>query len=138
MVAVEPGNKTIYVVFDEESECSGPRRPKLSPDQVFQEKRPQTKLRKIINFLINFLINPFLGTRPGEMDRRRSLHRRAGLDSISTSAACPRGLGSLISLRRARSSLAIEPTGLSEQAPTAKTEDKYGKIRFSYIFPIFF
>ena len=30
-----PGNKTIYVVFDEESEFSGPRTPKLSLDQVF-------------------------------------------------------------------------------------------------------
>ena len=34
-----PGNKTIYVVFDEESEFSGPRRQKLRPDQVFEEKR---------------------------------------------------------------------------------------------------
>ena len=31
----QPGNKTIYVVFDEESEFSGPRTPKLSLDQVF-------------------------------------------------------------------------------------------------------
>ena len=30
-----PGNKTIYVVFDEESDFSGPRTPKLSLDQVF-------------------------------------------------------------------------------------------------------
>ena len=30
-----PGNKTIWVVFDEESDCSGPRTPKFSPDQVF-------------------------------------------------------------------------------------------------------
>ena len=35
----QPGNKTIYVVFDEESEFSGPRTPKLRPDQVFEEKR---------------------------------------------------------------------------------------------------
>ena len=34
-----PGNKTIYVVFNEESEISGPRSPKLRPDQVFEEKR---------------------------------------------------------------------------------------------------
>ena len=32
-----PMNKTIYVVFDEESEFSGPKMPKLSPDQVFEE-----------------------------------------------------------------------------------------------------
>ena len=38
-----PGNKTIYVVFDEESECSGPRTPKLSPDQVFEENVPYRK-----------------------------------------------------------------------------------------------
>ena len=30
-----PGNKTIYVVFDEESEFSGPRTWKKSLDQVF-------------------------------------------------------------------------------------------------------
>ena len=29
-----PGNKIISVVFDEEFELSGPRTPKLSPDQV--------------------------------------------------------------------------------------------------------
>jgi len=29
-----PGNKTIYVVFDEESKFSGPRTPKLSLDPV--------------------------------------------------------------------------------------------------------
>ena len=34
------GNKTIYVVFDEESEFSGPRMPKLRPDQVFEENVP--------------------------------------------------------------------------------------------------
>ena len=34
-----PGNKTINVVFDEESEFSGPRRPTLLPDQVVEEKR---------------------------------------------------------------------------------------------------
>ena len=32
-----PGNKSIWVVFDEESECSGPRTPKLSLDQVVEE-----------------------------------------------------------------------------------------------------
>ena len=34
----QPGNKTIYVVFDEESEFSGPRTPKLSLDKVFLGK----------------------------------------------------------------------------------------------------
>ena len=41
-----PGNKTIYVVFDEESEFSGPRTPKLSPDQAFKEKRTLEKIKK--------------------------------------------------------------------------------------------
>ena len=41
-----PGNKTIYVVFDEESEFSGPRTPKLRPDQVFYEKRTPDFLQK--------------------------------------------------------------------------------------------
>ena len=35
-----PGNKTIYVVFDEKSEVSGPRTPVLSLDQVFEENVP--------------------------------------------------------------------------------------------------
>ena len=35
-----PGNKTIYVVFDEESDVSGPRMPKLSLDEVFEENIP--------------------------------------------------------------------------------------------------
>ena len=40
-----PGNKTIWVVFDEESEFSGPRTPKLRLDQVFlKEKRPYNNL----------------------------------------------------------------------------------------------
>ena len=33
-----PGSKSIYVVLDEESEFSGPRTPKLSLDQVVEEK----------------------------------------------------------------------------------------------------
>ena len=41
-----PGNKTIWVVFDEESDFSGPRTPKLSPDQVCLENRTLDKLRK--------------------------------------------------------------------------------------------
>ena len=40
-----PGNKTIYVVFDEESEFLGPRTPKFSPGQVFQENVPYKKLK---------------------------------------------------------------------------------------------
>ena len=39
-----PGNKTIYVVLDEESTFSGPRSPNLSPDQVFEENVPYKKL----------------------------------------------------------------------------------------------
>ena len=39
-----PGNKTIYLAFDEESEFSGPRTPKLRPDQVFEENVPYEKL----------------------------------------------------------------------------------------------
>ena len=48
IVEFRPGNKTIYVVFDEESEISGPRKPKLSPDQVFEEKRTLSKILTII------------------------------------------------------------------------------------------
>ena len=40
-----PGNKTIYVAFDEESDVLGPRTPKLSLDQVFQEKHTLENLR---------------------------------------------------------------------------------------------
>ena len=40
-----PGNKTIWVVFDEESDFSGPRTPKLSLDQVcFWKKRKKEKI----------------------------------------------------------------------------------------------
>ena len=39
-----PGNKTTHVVFDEESEFSGPRTPKLRPDQVFEENVPYKNL----------------------------------------------------------------------------------------------
>ena len=42
------GNKTIYVVFDKESEFSGPRSPKLRPDQVFEEKRTLYKFENFI------------------------------------------------------------------------------------------
>ena len=52
-----PGNKTIYVVFDEESEFSDPRTPKLSLDQVFEEKRPLAKFEKIVKIP---LVNPLL------------------------------------------------------------------------------
>ena len=37
MGELNPGNKTIYVVFDEESKFSGPRTPKLSLEGVFKE-----------------------------------------------------------------------------------------------------
>ena len=50
-----PGNKTIYVVFDEESEFSGLRMPKLCPGQVFQEKVPYKHLFVVFIF---FLYNP--------------------------------------------------------------------------------
>ena len=55
-----PGNKTIYVVFDEESEFSGPRRQKLSPDQVVYKKRTQKKLSKNI-LLMNLEFIPQVG-----------------------------------------------------------------------------
>ena len=48
-----PGNKTIDVVFDEESEFSGPRRPKLCPDQVCEENRPYKMLK---NILLNMFV----------------------------------------------------------------------------------
>ena len=49
-----PGNKTIYVVFDEESEFSGPRTPKLSPDQVFEESIPYKTL--LVNVIFSLLV----------------------------------------------------------------------------------
>ena len=62
-----PGNKNIHVVFDEESECSGPRTPTLSPDQVFlKEKLTPEKIRKTMRFLINIL---FLPPPPGRWTR---------------------------------------------------------------------
>ena len=52
-----PGNKTIYVVFDEESECSGPRTPKLSLDKVFEENVPYNNLLlNLLFLLISFLV----------------------------------------------------------------------------------
>ena len=57
-----PGNKTIYVVFDEESEFSGPRKPKLRPDQVFEDNVPYKNLFLNLFFLlISFFSNPFRG-----------------------------------------------------------------------------
>ena len=47
LVEFRPGNKTMYVVFDEESECSGPRMPKLSLDQVLLGKAYPRKIVKI-------------------------------------------------------------------------------------------
>ena len=44
------GNKTIHVVFDEESELLGPRTPKLSLDHFFLEKRTPEKIKKNNSF----------------------------------------------------------------------------------------
>ena len=41
-----PGNKTIWVVFDEESDFLGPGTPKFRLDQVFEEKRTLTNFKK--------------------------------------------------------------------------------------------
>ena len=60
----QPGNKTIYVVFDEESEFSGPRTPKLSLDQVFLGKTSPIKIYVLISCFycsISFFINRFIG-----------------------------------------------------------------------------
>ena len=43
-----PRNKTIWVVFDQESEFSGPRMSKLSPDQVFRKSVPDKKTHILI------------------------------------------------------------------------------------------
>ena len=43
---VRPGNKTIYVVFDEESEFSGARTPNLRPDQVFKVEKKETEKKR--------------------------------------------------------------------------------------------
>ena len=56
----QPGNKTMYVVFDEESEFSGPRTPKLSLDQVLKKNVPPKKIKKIVNFLINLFVGALL------------------------------------------------------------------------------
>ena len=48
-----PENKTIYVAFDEESDFSGPRTPKLSLDQVVEENVPYEKL------LSNMFCSPY-------------------------------------------------------------------------------
>ena len=55
-----PGNKTIYVVFDEESEFSGPRTPKLRPDQVFDENVPYKKIENVIFKYVLFLLISFV------------------------------------------------------------------------------
>ena len=54
-----PGNKTIYVVFDEESEFPGPRTPKVSPDQVVEENRTPDK------FIIKKTATPGITGYPG-------------------------------------------------------------------------
>ena len=50
-----PGNKTIYAVFDEESEFSGPRTPTLSPDQVSEANVPYKTLR--FNMIFSLLVS---------------------------------------------------------------------------------
>ena len=64
-----PGNKTIYVVFDEESEFSGPRTPNLSLDQVAYENVPYKK----IMFSLLFLLVSFLSVQ-GVTALSRALH----------------------------------------------------------------
>ena len=54
------GKKNIYVVFDEESEFSGPRTPNSSPDKVFEENVPYKNLS--FNMLV-LLISYFLSVR---------------------------------------------------------------------------
>ena len=57
MYEFRPGNKTIYAVFDEESEFSGPRSQFLSPNQAFEENVPYKNL--VVNLfvlLISFLV----------------------------------------------------------------------------------
>ena len=56
-VEFRPGNKIIYVVFDEESEFSGPRTPNLRPDKVFEENVPYGNLKKKCFDLIVILIS---------------------------------------------------------------------------------
>ena len=48
----KPRNKTIWVVFDEESEFSGPRTPKLRPDQVCLGKASPVKNYVLISFVL--------------------------------------------------------------------------------------
>ena len=63
----QPGNKTIYVVFDEESEFSGPRTPKLRLDNFFLGKTFPIQIWKTYFFLlINFLIPLFWGPPRGD------------------------------------------------------------------------
>ena len=59
-----PGNKTIYVVFDKESDFSGPRTPTLSPDKVFTQKRTPKIFRKLANKSLYSLFIPFFGGPP--------------------------------------------------------------------------
>ena len=47
-----PGNKPIYVVFDEESEFSGPRTSTLSLDEVVYENVPYKLLFLDMSFLL--------------------------------------------------------------------------------------
>ena len=56
IVEFRPGNKTIWIVVDEESEFSGPRTPKLSLDQVFLGNR---NLQQFIAQFVVLLISYF-------------------------------------------------------------------------------
>ena len=53
MYEFRPGNKTIYVVFDEESEFSDPRTPTLSLDKVVEENVPYR------NLSFNMCVSPY-------------------------------------------------------------------------------
>ena len=57
------GNMSIYVVFDEECEFSGPLIPKLSLDQVYEERVPYTNLcfNMLFSSLLVFFSNMFRG-----------------------------------------------------------------------------
>ena len=55
-----PGNKTIWIVFDEESELSGLRMQKSSPDQVVEGKRtPEKNKKKQTLFFICLVVLTF-------------------------------------------------------------------------------
>ena len=76
------GIKTIYEVFDEESEFSGPRTPTLSLDEVFQENVPCKNLKNIFfhvffSLLVFFIVHRVIqGPLPGRMGRRAHVTNR--------------------------------------------------------------